>query len=335
MQNLLIKLETKKYSYECSNIINLYNAVDRYGFSYAIAEFYKIKRRNTKGDWIHGWIWWSDLELYDFFGNEIPRKNARIVVGNQNHKNFLNSKGFTKVYVGGLPFAYVPTQSNERLKSSLILIPNHSAEWATIDLNLENFIKENLDIINNYKHVAVLIHSEDINEKIINLLSKFKINYIVGANPKAKNSLIRTRLIFDSFEDVLSNVMGSHIIYALASGCRVKLRPNRIKDIVNIKYLNENINENQINKFFSRIEYIYNIENIKIQFPELLNENSSKWWDDKNLGEFLIGTNYVMNKKDIVEALGWNAKGACIDAINIVSHKIKLFIKKSKSNKII
>lgn len=323
MHYLLAKLKNQRYSYESSNIIKLFNAVDRYGFSYAISEIYKIRRRNTRGDWVHGWIWWKELELYDFFGNNLPRQNTRIIVATENHKNFLNSKGYNKVYVGGIPFAYIPIQTNKRIKSSLLLIPNHSAEWTILNLNLENFIEENKNILKKYEHVAILIHAEDNKENIINLLSNYKITPIVGANPKAKNSLIRTRLIFDSFEDVISNVMGSHIIYALASGCRVKLRPAKIEDAFNIKYINENINKNQINKFISRNEYIYNLNNLKIQFPELLNENPSEWWYDKNLGEFIIGTKSVMSRSDIITALGWNVQETCIDVINIICHKIK------------
>jgi len=141
---------------------------------------------------------------------------------------------------------------------------------------------------------------------LVEAFEKYNIPWIIGANVFDKNALIRMSRIFKSFEFMTTNTIGSHVLYAAYSGCKVsiygKFAEYSEEDFLNDPYYSVNpliLKENLLGSTEKKIREKYNCFFVhpKKAVQKLI-------WAKEQIGE--------KNKKtidDLADLLGWNTKG--------------------------
>jgi hypothetical protein len=288
--------------------IKLKSGVDRYGFSVFLQEniAYRISRR-TFADWVHGWIW-DELPNSESLQCEKMPRNATIIVRNLNEKSALQQAGFIDVRIGGLPFAYIKNQNVERNYYSLIAFPAHSAESEKISKSMDEYFDYLYSLNQNFDEIYVSIHYLDLNGPIHQSALRRGLKVIPGARPDDANSLIRMRLIFESFQHVTSNIIGSHVLYALYAGCNFSFSGPIFKYDESIFLSRGNPNGHSKN-YVNRLIEVHSENYIKNKFIKYFHDNPKDGVKDINFAAVEIGEANVMSDEEIVDALGWSIFG--------------------------
>ncbi len=271
--------------------IRIRSGIDRYGFSSILARRLKIQFvPRAFANWVHGWVWCED-NMSELIACSELDKNISIVVNNNRERNVLLSEGFENVRCGGLPFAYIEKQHNFRQQDALLVMPPHSVEPILGRLTASQ--KSYFDYIASIKHdfddVYVSIYGLDLNTLLHKEALKIGLKVIQGAHPSDMNGLLRVRSMFDGFKYVTSNAMGSHMLYSLYAGCKFSFAgpfhsyPDT-GDVGTEKYIKE-----RLSRYF-------------VQHPRMGIE-------DIDFAVESIGEKFMLQPQEIVEALGWSAKG--------------------------
>jgi hypothetical protein len=288
-----------------SQKIHLKNSMDRYGFSYLLADSIGIsKPKRSFCDWVHGWVWWEDLmEPQDILGAYSLPTDVSIVVGTNNQKKlFLDYEFKNDIYLGGLPYAYCPELNIPKCKNVLLSFLPHSADgqqYEVIDLHYLDYLHS---IKDNWESIFVSIFYLDESEKLISEIERRGLKVIIGANPSDKYSMLRTKLMFTLADAVNSNVMGSHIAYALASNCKVSLVDDlHIFDSSVTSKGNPHLSKKDIDRslFVTSFEYLQ--EKFKYLFVD-----PSQGVRNEELGKEYIGFENLLESKELKKAIGWN-----------------------------
>lgn len=140
--------------------------------------------------------------------------------------NFLKSHGYNSKAIGS-PYIYINNedlQHIKRFKNSLLVMPPHTLPDGKYKYNEESYIKEILKIKDNFTSIIFCIHQNcAIDNLWIKNLNKYDIPWIIGADNSDQNSLLRMNIIFNTFEYMTTCVFGSHIMYAMYSGCKTSI----------------------------------------------------------------------------------------------------------------
>ena len=197
-----------------------------YGSNYLVSKYIglQVKYKIIHRYWQHGWITAFRQYHPDVVASEpILNKKALILVARKDEEHFLHKKGFRSKAIG-LPYCYVPEKKYIR-KKNLLIMPAHGTRDIPIETTTEydKFIKYAASQRQYFEDVVVCMHQEDIdngyNEKWIN--NGFEV--VRGASIDDANALIRMHSMFSQFETILSDSIGSHIVYAAASGAKISM----------------------------------------------------------------------------------------------------------------
>jgi hypothetical protein len=301
--NKITKLEDL-YLFPSKKIL-LRNSMDRYGFSYLLADYFEMsKPKRSFCDWVHGWVHWEDImEPQDVLSSNSVPNGVKIVLGTNNQKKlFLDHEYKNDVYVGGLPYAYCPELNIPKCQNVLLSILPHSAEGQQHDVLDLHYLDYLHSIKDNWESIFVSIFYLDESEKLINEIERRGLKVIIGANPNDRYSMLRTKLMFTLADAVNSNVMGSHIAYALASNCKVSLFNNLYTFDKSISSKgNPHFNQNDIERGL----FVHSFEYLQDQFKYLFVDPSEGIRNTK-LGNTYIGKEHLLEHQALKNAIGWN-----------------------------
>jgi hypothetical protein len=199
--------------------------IDLYGFS-EILEHLTGKKRPHKplATWVHGWNFQplSSPRVLSAFGEYL---GYRRIVRSVKERDLLEAYGFTNVIIGGLPFQYVERSNFERKPGSLVVMGEHSLSLRdprTIRSWQQLIDEVNLNYKNKFEEIVFCVISDDYyNSPVRQLLESNGYDVIIGGFKNDINSLLRLRQIFDYFEFGLTTCLGSHLLYAHFSGCKM------------------------------------------------------------------------------------------------------------------
>jgi hypothetical protein len=176
--------------------------------------------------WLHGWIsgkkiisprqiiGWGDKENIHF-------------VHTKEQKKYVYSKGYKYVFDIGAPFLYAEESFDKPVANSVLIVPHHGLKQAKSKHSPIDYIESILQDLKNFELVVACIHADDAADaNITEGLKKLKIPYILGARANDMNSLNRMRAIFSTFENIITNTLGSHIPYSAYCGCKVSIYGN-------------------------------------------------------------------------------------------------------------
>lgn len=162
------------------------------------------------------WIWW-DFEDRDicwaFDPNHIYLSGS--LVQNQQIADVIIARDFPSVPVG-LPFLqfnkYHPIEAKRNGKT--LYVSTHSTAWRDVS-------KRTLAAVNEFSKnhdVTVMLSVQDLK-----IAPDLKCPHVIGACSMDENSFYRIQRLFSEFEYMISDRMGSHILYGLACGMKVGL----------------------------------------------------------------------------------------------------------------
>ncbi|MDC2978525.1 hypothetical protein OAZ15_02900 [Pelagibacteraceae bacterium] len=295
---------------EDEDLINVRNEVDRFGFSHFLANKMQIKNPpRSFANWQHGW-YWGDLEISELdmvLGYpKINNYNIPTIVADENIKNALKGKGFTNVFAGGIPFSYIPKTESKRINDSIIVVMPHSLEYINFSSadNFNELVNSISQLSKRFSKVDCLVFYDDYVKKIYdNYFKNQNINLICGARANSKNSLIYIRSIFDKYEYVISNCIGSAILYSMFCNCKVSI----IEPFFNYSYefwlsdpyLRDNKN------LIDLMIYHHSEDYLKKKYKFLFNSDPKLSKTNYDIAKKLIGFSYQLKIEEIKELLGW------------------------------
>jgi len=277
------------------------NEVDSYGFSNILAKI--VKKKNLPyplANWQHDWHFWKEISKDNINYNN---KVVPTILANKKLKLKYKKLGFKYLYIGGLPFTYT-RQIKKRIKSSVIFIPpkNHKTSFAL--KKTENIINNNFD---KYKNKTILLNKND--QKFLKkLCSKKKIKIINSISKNNENALQVLRNLLDQYEYMITNTIGSHIIYALYCGCKVKVFEKNFYDYSDYDYSFQ-FDYHERRKKYDYRRKVYSLGYVKKHYNFLFKFNSIKNINIKKWVEYETGAKFKLNKNEILNLLSLNFFG--------------------------
>jgi hypothetical protein len=203
--------------------IKLRNEADYYGISHVIADELGLPRvPRSFAYWTHGWVYTDPLSSKEL--NCWGQPKDVVLVATQKEADFLHEDGYKKAHAVGMPFIYTKDLGIGRNPNSLLVMPAHSGSQSSIEADESGYIEKMLELKPFFSDIIACIHSSCVvNNHWIPSLEKKGIPWILGASVFDRNSLQKMRTIFQSFEYMTTNTIGSHIPYASYCGCKVSI----------------------------------------------------------------------------------------------------------------
>jgi hypothetical protein len=295
--------------------INLVSGVDRYGFSSLLAERLGLLRpRRSFANWQHGWVWWGATSYEELMMDNGLKDQSQFIVSKSAELDVLNSAGFKNVWVGGLPFAYTEPSKSRKVPGSLLAMPMHSAEQTnkTTTNKLAKSLTDYLDFLESLKSqfssVWLSIYYLDFSTPLLDEISRRGLFAIEGARPNDANSLKRVRTIMDTFEFVTTNSIGSHVIYAMFSGCKVSVSGPEFL-VEESDFLFDNCFKSFSKKYIEDSVYYLSRKYLEIKFPFILVDNPMNGFQSEEFASEEIGFYNRLTNEDILDALQWSRVG--------------------------
>ena len=305
--------------------IPLRGGVDRYGFSHLLADRLGLARPpRSFANWLHGWIWWDAEGSKDLMFNRKIRHKTHVVAAPAQCAP-LRREGFTDIRVGGLPFAYVGQTRFQRMPNSLLVMPPHSSDADRLKSSQDEYLDYIGTIKDAFDLVAVCVFYSDFTPALEANLRGRGLHYLLGARPDDANGLQRMRAIFDAFEYVTTNTMGSHVAYAMHSGCKTSIAGpayrytaedfQSLADAENAEYL-------------ERLLHYYSRQFIQARFPSLVTSSPAQAIDMTGLGSDAIGSGHLLDRESILDALSWRTLPQIVGYLDAGRHRIRNAIRR-------
>jgi hypothetical protein len=296
---------------------------DRYGFSFWVSQQLKLKKiPRPFCNWQHGWIWWEPKDAEDFGFHRDPRSIAKVVC-KPSFVDLLQSQGVPNVSLSSLPYAYLAASlydhtecSAFKYPGSLLLIPDHSSEANKVDHNISSYLDYVDSIKRCFSNISVMLYHLDY-DRLSPIVHERGFTPLVGASPKCPNSMQRVKRYMDCHEFVSTNFIGSHVLYALYSDCRVSIcgpyqprdRGIHLTDVKSGLYSWE---------YVDRILHVTSLSYVS-SHPELRSyvvpTPQDAPFNDLHTREFVareLGTSSLMTPPEISELLRWNPAGQLV-----------------------
>ena len=202
--------------------VNLYTEPDCYGASTLISRsLYLPFTPRSFGYWLHGWNSFP-LKYVEVFG---VNYDGTYLVARKDEEMFLVENG-KKAHAIGAPFVYtdnfISACDYKRIAGSLLIMPPHGMSYTTESWNEQMYIEEIHSVLKDFEYSAVCISPNDIEKNSwVGAFKKIGLPIIEGAKMSDANALIRMRSLFNQFEFVTTNSIGSHVAYAAYAGAKV------------------------------------------------------------------------------------------------------------------
>jgi predicted SAM-dependent methyltransferase len=300
---------------------------DYYGASALIAR--KLSLQNTLHvpvRWIHGWDY-NRKSFINLYSAECSPMTT-IFLENEARVDEMRKIGFINSYAVGLPFIYADAiEGTVRIKDSLLVMPAHSTTHSKIknyDL-LRDFFINIRSHVKNYSKVSVCVSGSCYEDsEYMKFIKSFGFDVVFGAWIFDKNALVRMKTILSSFSAVISNSIGSHLIYAAYCGTRIIM----VSPIDKPDYKLAAKNEPAYIRYPHLLSILekHELENpIDRKFPILFKSNQNldelMQWGRNELGE-----SFKKEPEFIAELFGWKITRPSFKNIDgkVISHEAKL-----------
>jgi len=302
--------------------IRLTSDIDRYGFSSFLAKQCGLLRLpRSSAYWVHGWIW-STTPTAELLACSRLHKETLIIVRNEIERKALILEGFENIKIGGLPFSYIPRQHLYRSENALLAFPPHSAEAERLSTNQENYFNYLESIKKDFDGIYVSIYYFDLHTPIHSAVLARGLNVIEGARPNDANALLRVRSILDGFNYVTSNVIGSHMLYALYCGCKFSFSGPFYSYDESLFLTNGNPHKHS-KQYIARCLQLQSESCVRELFPRFFVEHPTLGLQDLDFATDSIGKKYVIPLKEIIDVLGWSLRGQFNHYINGAVRRLK------------
>jgi hypothetical protein len=259
-----------------SSFNNHLSEADLYGYSKWLAAHlgYSFIPRSLRG-FQHGWIWWdpADANIQQGMGLD-PNLDSFWGVLTQSEKvsEELRRRGIYSQPCG-LPFLnyykHCGLQGSFKhlRKGSILYVPTHSNPWNNRSNDVEDAACR---FARHYPNSGVMLGWND--RHMASRLSGIFESVEIGAGALESESFLRMLNIFERYDYMITDTMGSHVCYGLACGMKVGVHYGlhcRSKD--GKEYV-QNIDYQKFKKSddFDRQRHVYTPEYLDNKFPGIV-----------------------------------------------------------------
>jgi hypothetical protein len=202
---------------------HLRSEADFYGASSIIAEELGMKKvPRSFATWRHGWIF-TPLKYVSqliWMDHDAPFH----LVATEKEASFLTSQKVRNVVAVGTPFIYADLNDVERIPKSLLVMPPQNFENSSSGMDEQGFIEYIKTIAGNFSTVVFCLHQVSVQKgNWCANLERAGFDWVFGASPRDKNSLLRMHKLFHTFEYMTTCSMGSQLVYGAYCGCKVSI----------------------------------------------------------------------------------------------------------------
>lgn len=199
---------------------DLSTEADFYGASLQIAKKLGLKTLpRPLSSWSHGCHTAPLKYKEQIIWGDTPVKHT--LVGNAHIRDFLSAAGVDSVEAVGLPILYVDGLGITRRERSILFMPAHSLGYFDLEHQTEPLLEQAIRLGQQGHYVCFCLHRDCVKQgKFIEELDRHGIDWFTGSAANDMNSLQRMRNVFEYFETVASNVIGSHFYYAQLFGAK-------------------------------------------------------------------------------------------------------------------
>jgi hypothetical protein len=182
----------------------------------------------TRARWTHGWTFYYDvpgIEIREF--QQLIHWNGESdwphLCRNERESEIFSQLGVREPIPVGLPYFYVPDPRVERLPDTVLVMPPHSTWMSKVHLSERELLRVTQEKYPKAEVCVCLTPSCYLMGDWEKACDELGIEWIQGAHPHDAASLERMRYLMAGFEVMLTPKLGSHVIYAAASGVTVDL----------------------------------------------------------------------------------------------------------------
>ena len=212
--------------------------ISSYGVANMVADKLGIQNPPvTYVGWAHGWDHRDTVDLcqmaYDSPLNKpgeekrvIPVQRRRpLLIATKTQEKFLHENGFPDSRAVGLPFAYVdPAPTTQRIPGSLLVMPPRSGNPDFVLVDEIEYLEYIKSVAHHFSRIVFCLHIAFFRDnQWVENLNKYGYDFVIGAGGRDRLALFRMRKIFDSFEYMTTNAVGSHPLYAAFCGAKVSM----------------------------------------------------------------------------------------------------------------
>ena len=253
----------------------------------------------------------------------LTNKKYLILVARKDEEEYLLGQGYLAKAIG-LPFVYTLDQRYERIQSSLLVMPCHTSRFVPINFNEDYKIFTNyvLEQKKNFQFICVCMHQEDIDLGYGRIWEDIGCKVIRGAAVDDANSLIRMHALMSQFETILSDVVGSHLVYGAASGAKISLVQPIGREYDNSK---DPFFEDEKSALRKQLDDIAAMEMDPTRSPyPFLFDKPEKAKQHINWGLDEIGFSNRVGPEELRHLLGWNFPEILLNKLEYQSNALKV-----------
>lgn len=238
---------------------------DYYGASLLIARALGMSAAPaSSASWVHG----CDMLPVprEVFSPHFNNPEQTHLVSNEAAAAWWRSRGMNRAIAVGCPFIYTPPSGASRMTNSVLAMPAHGLPGVLADeLHAHSWLKTVAELKPRFANITVCLHRHDV-PKLAPMVEALDMHWITGASHDS-DSLPRIRSMFDQFEHVVTDSLGSHVPYAAWSGCKVCfLEPlqhrswEQVRDLPHQKNhpeMEKNIRYHQKDSLLERVPFLF------------------------------------------------------------------------------
>lgn len=210
----------------------------QYGVPFVAAEYCDLTQLSqgmVLDEWQHGWHppEHNIHPEYVIGNNGLSRQlrdTKQFFVARQDQVDYLKSHGYKKIKAIGMPIIYVDVPKIDREPGSLLIMPVHTLDHTTLDIDFESYIDSIVSVSDKFSNIVACIHPSCIKKSYwVDSFIERGISVISGAHIADQNSLLRMAVLFSKFEFVTSNGLGSHLAYSAFFGAKPSIYGHLVK----------------------------------------------------------------------------------------------------------
>tara|TARA_Y100000816_G_C26104460_1_gene586369 strand:+ start:2176 stop:3141 length:966 start_codon:yes stop_codon:yes gene_type:complete len=208
------------------------NGIYRFGFNLWLEKNIGLSKFHyIRCNWEHGWqddeFICKNITLYKSWLN---RKISQVVT-TLKKKEFLENNNFSNIFIAPLPYYFIwrdlKYKEINNNNNNLLVLPNklqHGVSDQEEEKRLNLYFDFIMNFKKNYENIYVSVPpDEKIRECYKNIFKKFDFVYIDGVSAYDVNGYNRVFELFNNFENITCQGMGSHIIYAQLMGKKISM----------------------------------------------------------------------------------------------------------------
>ena len=304
------------------------NGIYRFGFNKWLEKNIALKKYfYIRCNWEHGWqddeFICKNVTLYKYWLN---RKITQGVTTNKK-KKFLDENNFKNIHVAPSIFLFGKTLKKEKKNddNNLLVLPNkiqHGVNDQEEERRLILYFDYILSFKNDYEKIFISVPpDEKLRDCYKNIFKKFNFNFIDGISAFDINGYDRVFELFNNFENITCQGMGSHIVYAQLMKKKISLCGPIYATKRNM--LKFDIKDNcpiSINKL-RRFEYRASENYIKDNYRFLQRQSPLEGFYDQQWALDQIGDNKNISLNEIKKLLNLDLVGQIKNVSNFFLNK--------------